>query len=538
MLSTSDIDAQMTALDDHELTGWRFLLFNAALAAGNVVALSNVPGYTILGPYAAGSLQGVTPSFGTWGTTHHMMGIVLGLPLARWLSERYGNYRVYVPTFVFYALFSLACAWSETIWFFAPARFMLGLAGGIILPLGQGLALNEIPERFRSFGVAWWGVLSMAPFTLGVFMGGFWAEYFDWRMLFYSNIVIGLIVAGVVGCLLYGRGFTRRPTRFDSLGFLLIAIVLVGTQTILNQGNDFDWLDSSFLSIVLLLVVIALPTFIIWELGERHPALDIRLFSRRNYAVATFCSVVGFLFIQGTLSFFVVQLQTLLGYTSSLAGVVYLSMALFAFPLVAVVHLLVRRVDLRLFASVNFLCFGATLTWIGLFDKPASFDQITAPMILFGFCLATFFAAPAAIAVQGLAGPRLIRAAEELAMLRTAFGAFGITLQGVVQFRRAPFHQLGLADQLGGRRFASLDLLPQLTEKFQALGMSEAVARIQIGRILRQEALILGLDDAFLLGGFVFFGLAAFIWLARTAPAKKAEPKPSLAELQAEQLME
>jgi len=528
----------MTALADDRLTGWRFGLFNVALAVGNVIALSNVPGYTILAPYAAGSLQGVTPSFGTWATTDHMMGIVLGLPLARWLSGRYGDYRVYVAAFVAYALFSLACAWSETIFFFVSARFLLGLAGGVLLPLGQGLALNELPEKLRPYGVAWWGVLSMAPFTIGVFMGGFWAEYFNWRMLFYSNIFLGLPIAGVVGALLYGRPFARRITRFDFIGFLLIAIVLVGVQTILNQGNDFDWFASPFLSLVLVAVLVALPTFVAWELGERHPVLDLRLFGYRNYAVATICSIVGFLFIQGTLSVFVGQLQLLLGYTSSLAGVLYLSMGLLAFALISVVHLLVRQFDLRFLASLNFIGFSITLAWLGHFDKAASFDQITTPMIFFGFFLATFFAPPAAIAVQGLSGSKLVRAAEELAMLRTAFGAFGITLQGVVQFRRTPWHQLDLSDHLGGRVFASLDRLSQLLSKLESVGMSEAAARAQAARLIRQQALLMALDDAFLLGSVVFFGLAIFVWLARGAPANARPPRQSLARLKAEELME
>ncbi len=527
----------MTDFANERLRGWRFLLFSAALAVGNVVALSNVPGYTVLAPYAAGGLQGVTPSFGTWATTDHMMGIVLGLPLARWLSARFGDWRVYVAAFVAYAALSLACALSETIIFFVIARFFLGVAGGIILPLGQALTLTEIPEDRRTLGVAWWGLLSMAPFTLGVFMGGFWAEYVDWRMLFYSNALLGLPIAGVVGALLYGRAFTRRLVRFDLIGFLLIAVVLVGLQTILNQGNDFDWFASPFLAFLLVVVIVSLPAFVIWELGERHPVLDVRLFANRNYAVATFCSLAGFLVIQGTLSVFVGQLQTLLGYSSSRAGLVYLMMALVAAPVVCVVHFFVKAMDLRYLASLNFIGFAVTLSWLGEFDKPASFDQIATPMLFFGFLLATFFAPPAAIAVQRLAGPKLIRAAEELAMMRTAFGAYGITWQAVVQIRRAPFHQLGLADQLGGRRFPSLDVLGELAKKFQDLGMSDTAARAQIGRAVRQEALLLGLDDAFYFGALVFTCLAGVIWLARPAPAKKRAP-PTLVELEAEELME
>ncbi|WP_457798364.1 MFS transporter [Methylocystis sp. S23] len=521
------------------LTGWRFLLLQAALAVANVIALSNVPGYTVLVPYAAGSLQGVNPSFGTWGTTDHMMGIVLGLPFARWLSGRYGERRVYVAAFMFYAFFSLACAWSQTIWFFVPMRFLLGVAGGVILPLGQALALSEIDEKYRSFGVAWWAVLSMAPFTLGVFMGGFWAEYVGWRMLFYSNVILGLPIAGIVAALLYGRPFKRRITRFDTVGFVLISVTLVGAQTILNQGNDFDWFGSPILVFMLIMVLIAFPAFVIWELGERHPVLDIRLFRHRNYAVATFCSLLGFLVIQGTLSVFIGQLQTLLGYTSSLAGGVYLIMAIVAAPLVSIVHLLVKRMDPRYFASLNFIGFAVTLTWLGQYDKLASFDAITTPMLFFGFFLATFFAPPAAIAVQGLAGTQLIRAAEELAMLRTAFGAYGITWQAVVQFRSAPAHQLEMADHFGGRSYPSLDVMGQLFSKLQDLGMTENVARAQMARLMRQQALLLGLDDAFYFGAVVFLLLAAAVWLARPSPpAKTPKPKPTLIELEAEELME
>jgi DHA2 family multidrug resistance protein len=515
---------------DAQLLGWRLALLIVALAVGNVIALSNVPGYTALVPYAAGSLQGVNPSFGTWGTTHHMMGIVLGLPIARWLSARYGDYRVYAISFICYAFFSFLCAQSETIWFFTPMRFLLGLSGGVILPLGQGLALNEFPEQRRKLCVALWAALSMAPFTLGVFMGGFWAEYFSWRMLFYSNIILGLPIAGFVAALLHGRSVNRRIVRFDAIGFVLLLVIIVGIQTILNQGNDFDWFGSPFLMLILLAVTIATPIFIFWELGERNPVLDLRLFARRNYAIAVACSIAGFLVIQGTLSVFIGQLQTLIGYTSSLAGAIYLFMAILAVPIVLFAHEIFRDVDLRLVACINFIGFAVVLTWLGRYDKLASFDEIAMPMIFFGFFLGTFFAPLATMGVQDFFGARAIRAAEELTMLRTAAGAFGITSQAVVQFRRAPFHQLGLADQLGGRRYPSLDLLQTLTDRLTALGMSDPMAKSLIARLMRQQSLLLGLDDAFYFGAFVFAILAAVIWLARGPGPKVETPPPETIE--------
>ncbi len=519
------------------IRGWRFLLLNGAAGAANVVMLSNVPGYTVLAPYAASSFQGVTPSYGTWATTDHMIGIALGLPLSRWFSGRFGDYRVLAGALVAYAIFSLMCAASETIWFFVSMRFLLGLAGGVALPLAQSVTLAQYPDDQRTLGVGFWGVMSMAPFTIGVFMGGFWAEYFNWRWLFYSNVVVVLLVASVIAALFFGRGFERRMTRFDTIGFILLATVLVGVQTILNMGNDFDWFASPVLTWLLMVVLLAFPLFIIWEFGERRPALDLRLFLHRNFAIATFCSLIGFLIIQGLLSVLVVQMQMLLGYTSSLAGMVYLVMIFLAMAAAGIVHEITRNVDARLIVFLNFIGLAVTFVWLGYYDKSASFDNVTTPMFFFGFSLAMFFAPLATLAMTGLAGERLIRAAEELAMLRTVFGAFGIALLGVVFFRRTPFHQLDLADHFGGRRFASLDLLTPFLDRMQAMGMSGEAARSRAAQLIRQQASILALNDDFLLGAMTFICLAGIIWLAYPSYASKKSRQP-LERLSAEELME
>jgi DHA2 family multidrug resistance protein len=204
---------------------------------------------------------------------------------------------------------------------------------------------------------------------------------------------------------------------------------------------------------------------------------------------------------------------------------------------VAVIHELCRNFDARLIACLDFLGFAVILTWIGLFDKQGYFDQITLPMVFFGLSLAAFFTPLAALAMHGLPAERLIRGAEELTLLRTAAGAFGIALQGVTVFRRTPFHQLDLADHLGGRRFASLDLLSEFSDRLQASGLSVAMASSQMGRLIRQQATLLALNDAFLLGAFVFFGLAGFVWLARSTvvPAERVE---KLRRAEAEEMME
>jgi len=527
----------MRVEDNRPLRGWRLWLFTATLALGTMLVLANVPGYTITVPYVAGSLGGVTPSFGAWGTTDHMVGLALGLPFARWFASRFGDHRVYVAAFLLYAVAAWVCATSDSMWTFLPGRIALGFIGGVTLPLAQSLALREFPERSRSWAVGLWGVLSMTPFTLGVFAAGWCAEFSSWRALFYADIAVGALVAALVGALLYGRGVKTRIVRFDVVGVVLLTAIVYGAQTIFNMGNDFDWLASPILLTAAIVVAIAVPTFVVWELGERNPVLDLRLFAHRNYAIATLCSALGFLIIQGLLSVFIFQLQLLVGYASSLAGAVYLLMLVTAAPVAAMLHELDKTIDVRLLSFIDFVGLAATFTWLGLFDRLAWFDQLSWPMLFFGFFIALFFAPLASLAMHGLSGAKLIRAAEELALLRTVAGSYGISLLAVAQFRRSPFHQLDLADHLGGRRFASLDLLGQTTAELEAAGVPMSAVMRRLALLLREQSALLALNDAFLTGAVVFATLGVLVWFAHPTPIARRR-RETVARLRAEELME
>lgn len=519
--------------------GWRFLLFNITLGVGHVVVLSNVGGYAVVIPYVAGSLKGVFPSFALWANTDFMIGVAFGFALSRWLAGRYGDYRTFIAAFLVFAAASYFCAISESLWLFLPSRIVLGFAGGVTLPVGQTLMLNEYPPRRRSLALGVWGFFTLMPFTIGIPLGGWINANFGWRYLFYSDIVDGLVVASVLAALLYGRGFRRRFAYFDWVGAVLLAAVLLSAQTILNQGNDFDWFGWSwFMRAMLVTLVLALPCFVIWELGERRPVLDLSLWGHRNYAIASICAMLGFLFIQGLFSIFVTQLQLLLGYSSVLAGMTFVALIPFAVPLILVAHKLCEGLDARLIASLNLLGLAFVLFWIGIFDDPSYFDQIFWPFLLLGVFLATFFAPLGVLALHGLPKARLLRAAEEFAVMRTAAGAFGIAFQGIIQFRRLPFHQLGLADRFGGRTFASFDVLTGLTAKLEAAGLTPAMAQATLGDLIKSKAALLALNDAFLMGSGVFLLLAALVWVARPTHVAYASRAQELRELRAAELTE
>ena len=518
--------------------GWHFIFLNLVLGLAHIVVLFNAGSYVALEPHAAGGLGGVFVSFGRWAQTNFMIALALGFPLARWLSDRYGEPRVFSAAFLAYAVASVFCATAGGIEAFVSARVLLGLAGGVTLPLSQSLLIKEYPDHLKSLGLAIWGLFTLMPFTFGLVTGGWLADHWGWRTLFYLNIFLAVLIAALAAALFHGRRHEVRHEPFDLVGFALLVVIFGGLQTMLNGGNDFDWFDDPLLCGMLVIVIVAVPVWIVWELGERRPAMDLRLFAHRNFSIGLLCLGLGFLSIQGLLSLFVVQLQLLMGYSSELAGLVFLPMLLLGMPMIAVMHEIAKRLDVRWLACLNSLGFAATFYWIGLFDDPHSYDQIFWPMVLEGVFLGSFFTPLTVLTLHGLSGEQMLRAAETANILRIASGAMGITWQGIVIFRRLPFHQLQLSDHFGGRISASYDALNQFMAKLEALGFDPAMIERKVQLTIKQAAGILALNDTFLLSSYLCLGIAALVWFAHSSRVPVLKQAEAVRELQAEELME
>lgn len=217
---------------------------------------------------------------------------------------------------------------------------------------------------------------------------------------------------------------------------------------------------------------------------------------------------------------------------------VFLPMVLLGAPVIAVMHEVAKRVDVRLLACLNLLGFAGTFYWIGLFDDPHSFDQILWPMMVEGVFLGSFFTPLTVLTLHGLSGDRLLHAAETTNLFRIAAGAFGITAQSIILFRREPFHQLNLADHFGGRVSISYDALQGIATKLHDLGFDPAATRRQLLFVMKQEAGILAMNDAFLLSSFLCIGLAALVWFATSTRVPTLKAADAVREWQAEELME
>ena len=506
----------------HTLTGVQFFFLNFGLLLGNILVLFNTGAFASVSLHATGDL-GVSPSHAGWMQTYYFISLALALPVSSWLAAAVGEVRLYLAAMIAMTLASLLCAITGDLFWFLSGRAMQGFFGGLTIPLSQTLLMREYPESAKSFAVSLWSIAALSPFTLGPAAGGWLADHLGWRWLFYLNVPLPLLAAALVWALLFDRQSPQRKMPFDGVGFLLLAASLVCLQTVLNQGQDADWFNSIRLIGVALAGLLMLAYFIVWELAERSPLLDLRLFARRNFAIGSIMLSVSFMMMYGLVSVLLVRLQVVAGYTSFLAGSVLLPLVFLAKPMASVMHRVVHRFDARLLVSLNMLLFAMYCGWISRYDFFGRGGWFTQPLwsqVLEGFCLGGLFVPLTTLFLSGLTPRRQTQAVELGGMLRVLGGSVASPLFGLLWERRTAFHQSRLIESFSLHDGWSSETIARL----HAAGLNSQLATAKLAAVAGQHAAVLGLDDTFRLSSWLFLGLAAVVWLA-----KPAGPKPPVA---------
>jgi DHA2 family multidrug resistance protein len=284
--------------------------------------------------------------------------------------------------------------------------------------------------------------------------------------------------------------------------------------------------------------LLMLGYFIVWELAERKPLLDLRLFARRNFAIGSLLLSLGFTIMYGLLSVLLVRLQASAGYTSFLAGSALLPLVFLAKPMAGVMHRLVHRFDARLLVCINMLLFALYCYGTSRYDfygRGGWFSQPRWTQVLEGFCLGGLFVPLTTLFLSGLPPKRQSQAVELGGLLRVMGGSVASPLFGVFWERRAAFHQSRLIES-----FSLQDGWANTTiARLHDAGLHGPMVTAKLAGIAAQHAAVLGLNDTFRLSAWLFVGLAALVWLAAPVGPKPAlSPKEDRRRAVLEDLME
>jgi DHA2 family multidrug resistance protein len=504
------------------LHGLMLLLGTLALSLATFMNVLDSSIANVSIPAIAGDL-GVSPGQGTWVITSFGVANAIAVPLTGWLTMRFGAVRLITASIVLFVLTSWLCGFAPSLEMLVVFRVMQGLVAGPMIPLSQTLLLASYPSAKAGTALALWGVTTLVAPVVGPLLGGWITDNVSWPWIFYINVPVGLLSAGMTWAIYRKRETPIRKLPIDTVGLSLLVVWVGALQLMLDKGKELDWFASTEILTLGLVALIAFAIFVVWELTDKHPVVDLRLFKGRNFAFGALALSVAYGLFFGNVVLMPLWLQQWMGYTATSAGMALAPVGLFAILLTPLVGKKVGQWDPRRMATGAFLMFALVLWLRSQFTVQTDFDHILWPTLMQGAAMAFFFIPLTTLTLSGQPPERIPAAAGLSNFVRIMAGAMGTSIATTLWDSRAAMHHAHLTEALTPTNPLFMNTL----EGLKASGLTAEQALVQMNRLIDQQAYTRAADDVFLASSMVFIALIGLIWLTRRpAPHKPSETMP------------
>jgi MFS transporter, DHA2 family, multidrug resistance protein len=490
---------------DAPLKGGMLWLAAIVLATANFIAVLDMTIANVSVPNISGSLA-ISSSQGTWVITSYSVAEAIIVPLTGWLAGRFGAVRVFVTSMGLFGVFSTVCGMSNSLGMLVAGRILQGLAGGPLMPLSQTLLLRIFPKEKAAAATAIWAMTTLVAPILGPILGGYLCDTYSWPIIFLINVPLALLVAPIAWRMLkrYEEKLVRAP--IDKIGLALLILFVGSLQLMLDLGKEHDWFESKEICALAVFAAIGFVVFLIWESGEKHPIVNLRVFRHRGFtaSVITISAGFGAMFASNVLT--PLWLQSYMGYTATWAGYACAwsgVLAVFGAPLAGT---LVQKTDPRRLIFLGLIWLAGVMMIRTVATTDMTYWQISVPLLLLGLGLPFFFVPLTALALGSVEEHETASAAGLMNFIRTLSGAVATSIVTTVWEDKTTYMHAELAG-----------LVDRTGEAARALansGLSSDASRAVLDNVAQGQSVMLATNEILSYVAVVFVLAAMVIWVA------------------------
>ncbi|WP_206241357.1 DHA2 family efflux MFS transporter permease subunit [Novosphingobium terrae] len=497
------------------LHGLELTMVALALALGTFMqvldsTIANVSLQTI-----AGNL-GESSDTATWVITAFAMANGVTVPLTGWFMRRFGVVTTFTTSVALFTVASGLCGIAWSLPSLVIFRLLQGAVSGPMIPGSQALLMAVFPPEKRNLALSIWSMTALIGPVMGPILGGYISDHYHWGWIFLINVPIGFLTVGALITKL--RPYNTAPMKLpiDVVGLALL-ITWVGTlQVVLDLGNDRDWFNNQMIVAMAIISGIAFIAWIIWELTEENPAVDLTLFKGRNFALGTICFTLGYACFFANNLLMPLWLQTQQGYTATWAGLVAAPAGVVSVLISPINARLSSKIDIRWLASFSLGAFGVSFLMRTGFTSDTDLWHYILPILVQGLAMGVFFISMTTICIDKLPPHRIPAATGLTNFARITGGGFAASATTTFWDHREILHQSRLAEaaNLGNPAYNAS------VTQMQGMGIDKAHGLGVMTQELIHQAYTLSSIDIFYISGIGSLVMMGLVWFTRRpAPA-------------------
>jgi DHA2 family multidrug resistance protein len=458
-------------------------------------------------PTIAGNL-GASQDQSTWVITSFTVAQAITLPMTGFLSRRFGEVKVFVWAVLLFSLFSLCCGLATSLSMLVLFRALQGAVCGPMYPITQSLMVSIYPREKRGMALAIIAMITVVAPIVGPVAGGWITDSYSWRWIFFINIPIGIFAGGVVAMQMGKRIEQLRRARIDWVGLITLILGVGSLQILLDKGNELDWFHSTTIITLAIVATIALAVWVIWELTDNEPLVDLRLFRHRNFAAGTLALVLAYALFFSIALLLPLWLQNVIGYTALWSGLAAAPVGVIPVLLTFWVGRYAHRFDMRWLTAFSFAVMGLVCLRFGSFNTDVDFWSVALTELMLGLGIALFFMPILTILLSDLEGQEIAEGSGSATFLRTVGASFAVSIVTYLWTRGGVISHANLASHINAFN-------AEVRQNVTAMGGQLQHYAAGINGVITQQGMQISFNqimDGLAIG---FFLLIAVVWLAK-----------------------
>jgi EmrB/QacA subfamily drug resistance transporter len=306
-----------------------------------------------------------------------------------------------------------------------------GVGAALMNPATLSIITATFPPRQRGMAIGIWAGVSALALAIGPLVGGLLTEKIDWGWIFYINITVG--IAGVLAARVFidETRDTSRDQRLDLPGLVSSGIGLFALTLALIETNDHAW-GSTYVLSLFAVAAVALAVFVLLELHQRIPMLDLTLFRNRQFSGANTVMFLVGLAMFGIFFYNSLFLQRVLGYGAIKTGATFLPMTVLIIFVAPVAGRIADRLGPRWLMGAGMALLTVSLLLFATLDAASSWWDIVPGLIVGGVGMAIVMAPTTAAAMGSVPVDKAGVGSAVINSMRQVGGSLGIAIMGAL----------------------------------------------------------------------------------------------------------